>query len=420
MDIQTLRWDEVSENIKSANPELFKILDADKAIKSEIFSIYRYKYGDIVADEKNFYLPNNTVEHHTKIPFGMFLTKRFGLFMSFNDTIVTDETYVPGELINISKIIEKQDDHNTIDMISICAGTRNPTFVGNMIYEQKHNKIKRFLKNDVPKPNKIMNHFNTIRDIAKYADSDWRAELLAFPEKWVNSIKSKKSHPFKEYIYQYALKKSAYSRYIEYYYLILSHIKNTHSSSLTHNSYMNNIVRHIFNITCGTTPAFSLANNDESMPLSLIEDIYLNYYQPDFAPLVFIPSSFKNKNKGAHYFSIPKHTAVYKPTSISSTLKVCSDVKELFKVYGQGIKELGFCHETKFYNISQQLELTVIHERKGLQHDIGNAILLSDIANYDVDIKNKIDSFNERGYKLQTPKRSEFFNGSLGLKLKNK
>lgn len=69
-----LSWDKVKEDIARINKRLYEILQTIDGIQNMLFTVLEYQYGQIIADEHYFYLPN-TGGKLSAVPFSMVLEK---------------------------------------------------------------------------------------------------------------------------------------------------------------------------------------------------------------------------------------------------------------------------------------------------------------------------------------------------------
>ena len=67
-----LSWDNVKTDIARANISLFEILQTVEGIQNMFFTVLEYPYGQIIADEDFFYLPNSGGKT-ASVPFSMVL-----------------------------------------------------------------------------------------------------------------------------------------------------------------------------------------------------------------------------------------------------------------------------------------------------------------------------------------------------------
>lgn len=339
MSIIKVSWDEIAERVKAVNPEAFEILDNDPDIRNHYFEIWQYKYGDMVGDVHSHYLPDGTGVREN-IPFGMFLSKQFDFYIN-NNPIKIFMSFTAGDFIYTSYITKDNFSYFAPSNFWISAGTIQPIFACRVADDKKHRRFHEHYNKHIARPYTNSLHLETIREISKLTDSNWRAEFLCFPKKWASKVRESKAHPFKDLIHLYAFKRTAYSRYTEYYQYFLSSIRRSYTDSIFHSAYTSQMVLHIFSALCDHTPIHSLATDETSLPLHDIQRAYLDIYKTEQAPFILAPSIFCRNAHKIHYFSTSHHTESYRPNSVNNSLKICSDIKYIFEIYADTFKKVN-------------------------------------------------------------------------------
>ena len=77
-----LSWDKVKTDIALVNKRLYEVLETIDGIQNMLFTVLEYQYGQIIADENHFYLPN-TGGKLSSVPFSMVLEKNLEMFIEF-------------------------------------------------------------------------------------------------------------------------------------------------------------------------------------------------------------------------------------------------------------------------------------------------------------------------------------------------
>ena len=87
-----LSWDRVKTGIARVNKRLYEILQTIDGIQNMLFTVLEYHYGQIIADEEYFYLPN-TGGKLMSVPFSMVLEKNLEMFIEFKGKSSTHQVY---------------------------------------------------------------------------------------------------------------------------------------------------------------------------------------------------------------------------------------------------------------------------------------------------------------------------------------
>ncbi|TNF68991.1 MAG: hypothetical protein EP298_04500 [Gammaproteobacteria bacterium] len=419
MGIEKLSWDECKHLIEAVNEPFYQLLAEYPGIETYTFEKYSYAYGQIISDENYFYNPDGKIASDN-IPFSIFLSKNFEMFLKIDNFIMTKSVLSPGDLIFITSFLSKQYVPNAFSNISICAGTRTPILIGNFGNTAKYHEVSNYLNHNVVKYAANEDNFHLLREICMGYQSKWKAEFLAFPIELHQKIYQRvdnSSFKILNYIYSYFLDRESFSINSEYYNLILSHIKRFYSSMMN-SSYINNIIVDIYKMACEYKPSYTLANDNESLPLDDLHFIFNEIYKADSAPFMMVPIIYSNFDKNSsYYFSIPVHTASYKPDKIINLTEFSIKIKNLFEVYKDSIDKLNFSEHTLFYRISQSLDLKIITDRVSTASKQNQVTLLKNITELDHNFNNQLLKFQQQGYNVSLPQRSKFFSGAFKLNL---
>ncbi|WP_162902336.1 hypothetical protein, partial [Facilibium subflavum] len=398
MSIIKVKWDDIAKRIKEINPKAHEILDADPDIRNHTFEIWQYKYGDVVGDDTGHFLPDGT-RVDANIPFGMFLSKQFDFYLN-NTPIQINYSYKAGDFIFTSYITNDVSHYYSPSDFWIGAGTIEPLFASRVADEKRHRALNEHFDTHITRPYFNHLHFNTIKEIASYVAPDWRAEFLRFPQQWATMVRESKAHPFKDLIYQFMFKRTAYDRHSHYYQHLLSKVRRNYTETVFQNAYANQIIMHLFFALCGHIPIHTFATDDTALPLAAIQQAYLDIYQTTQVPLILIPSLFNKNPEQMHYFSVAHHTESYKPNSVNNALKLCADIKYIVQIYADVFKNVTRPYNHLFYDITQNIHIDIIHERKGALHSQGKAYMLNEIDQLDPICKAQLEDFREKGYDL--------------------
>ncbi|MCF6806903.1 hypothetical protein L3V79_00660 [Thiotrichales bacterium 19S9-12] len=416
MGIEKLSWADCKDLIRAVNEPFYQLLADYPGIERYTFEKYSYAYGQIICDEKYFYTPDGK-KVSENIPFSIFLKKTFEMFLKIDDCIITKSVLAPGNLIYIASFLSGNYIKNAFKNISICAGTRSPILIGNFGNTAKYSEISKFLNHNIDQYAINEDNFFLFREICKGYDSEWRAEFLAFPMELHKKLQEQRdvySIKILNYIISYFLDREAFSINSEYYNLILSHIKRFYSSMMN-SSYINNIIVDMYKMACEYKPSYTLACNNESLPINDLHYIFNDIYKADTFPFIMVPAIFSKLDNRNYYFSIPVHTASYKPEKIINLTEFSLKIKKLFEVYKESINKLNFSENTTFHQVSQTLNLDIITDRVSSASKQSQVTLLKEIINLDNDFKAQKNSFINDGYKLSMPQRSKFFSGAFVL-----
>ncbi|MCF6776885.1 hypothetical protein L3V83_09930 [Thiotrichales bacterium 19X7-9] len=420
MGIEKLSWDECKHLIEAVNEPFYELLAEYPGIETYTFEKYSYAYGQIICDEKHFYKPDGEIVSDN-IPFSLFLKKTFEMYIQFENKVITEFTLTPGDLIFIASFLSDGYCKNAFADICLCAGTRTPKLIGNFGNTAKYHEVSNYLNHNVVQYTANEDNFHLLREICKGYDSQWRAEFLVFPMQLHQNIKNKDdiySLKILNFINNYFLDRESFAISYKYYNLTISYVKRYYSNMMN-SSYINDIIKDIYNVGCEYKSSYTLACDNESLPLDDLHFIFNEIYKADTAPFIMIPSMTNVFDENYHYFSIPIHTETYKPEKVINLTEFAIKIKNLFEIYRESIKKLNFSEHTVFYKVSQSLNLKIITDRVSTASKQQQVTLLKDIINLDRNFKSQLLKFHQQGYLVSLPQRSKFFSGAFLLEYKS-
>ncbi|TID93900.1 hypothetical protein DIZ66_18550, partial [Legionella pneumophila] len=111
-----LSWDRVKTDIARVNKRLYEILETIDGIQNMLFTVLEYQYGQIIADEDYFYLPN-TCGKLSSVPFSMVLEKNLEMFIEFKGKSSTHQVYKEGDFLSVSSLYNASNTHHPPDIL---------------------------------------------------------------------------------------------------------------------------------------------------------------------------------------------------------------------------------------------------------------------------------------------------------------
>lgn len=310
--IQELNWTETRELIQPLNPEF--VTQADKVVDNS-FTAYKisYRYGDLISKEGRFRVPADdgtcldledprndlalvkNLKYRVTIPMGMSLNKHLEGFMALEDRVFPWGLAKPGSTLGLYSLLAPAYSGESSSCGSMSAGARSVFLVPSIKDTYQHSKIISALDlGDVPAPLSYQDHFFTFRAIAQsecYRD-EWRADVIFFSEKWVNSFSKKNFAEFTLYLQTDVWKRYTYFRNLFIHKAVLSQLEVM--CNCRPNPYLYATIEHIFAIASRAYPGFSVACNDDALPLDIIQEVYSSvYFLRDYAPIVMQPKHMR-------------------------------------------------------------------------------------------------------------------------------
>ncbi|KTC69818.1 hypothetical protein Lbir_1958 [Legionella birminghamensis] len=407
-----LSWDKVSFDIARVNNRLYNILRTIDGIENMLFTVLEYEYGQIIADEEYFYLPNQNGKL-TSVPFSMVLEKRMEMFIEFRGKSSTHQVYKEGDFFSVSSLYNASNTHHPTDILQISSGARNTFLLSPVADARPHASLEKYFKATIPVPHELESHYLTFSALCKAANSPWRSKLLVFPSEIVKSIKENKLPELLSLIMEFDSNQTGYYANLPFYNYLMAYIR-ANNQEITQNEFANNAISQLIAIGAGQVPGYGLAVNDDLLPLHFIQDVYRDIYKTKYTPFIMEPVHFIKRVTSPVFYSIVKEEMAFKPSSFSNKPQRCELIYETYYQYVHDIKKLGHFKNTPFFESATMLELTLFHEKKNQVTNSLFKLPKDAMFNYDPRF---LEQSNMLGFsKEQFPSKTTFLVGCFGIK----
>lgn len=184
------------------------------------------------------------------------------------------------------------------------------------------------------------------------------------------------------------------------------------------NNYLLETIKHLISIACGTIPGFSSTNNNETAPIQLLQDAYVNIYGlKKYAPIILCPQFLSpDCPKKPIYYSLQTPSLPGKlseDTEFTSTMKALREIKNLMDIF----LELSNKWPHTIGNVldfNETIQIDYFHNEKDKYGQISpiSLLLQEDPLLMQVFLNNL--------KKKTFPKTAQFFRGCVRLKFKEK
>lgn len=406
-------WDAIKTDIARVNKPLFDILATIEGIQAMVFNVLEYPYGQIIADEDYFYLPDGGGKL-PGVPFSMVLDKNLEMFIEFMGISTMHKVYTQGSFLGISYLGVSSNKHHPSDILQISSGAKNTFLLCPIADIKPHSSLEKYFKTSLPKPDDLRSHFLTFKRLCDAAQCPWRSKLLVFPNEIVRLIKENKLPGLSSLIMQFDSNQVEYYANNLFYNYLMTYIK-ANNSDISQNIFINDVLNQIITIGAGQVPGYGLAVNDDLLPLSFISQVYRDIYKSRYTPFIMVPKHFNKDTNEPVYYSILKAEMAFKPMSFSNKPQRCALIYTTYQQYSNKIKELGYFKSTPFYESATELKLTLFNEKKittppGLFHFPKDSL-------FDYDPR-FLEISEQLGYSTKNfPVKTTFLIGCFGIKL---
>ena len=357
-----LSWDKIKTDIARVNRPLFEVLQTIDGIQNMFFTVFEYPYGQIIADENYFYLPNDGGKTDS-VPFSMVLNRNLEMFIEFRGKSSTHRVYKEGEFIGVTNLFSPKNTHHPSDILQISSGARNAFLLCPIADIKLHTSLDRHFQTKLVKPDDLGAQFLTFKRLCEAANCQWRSRLLVFPNELVKLIKRGKTPALSSLIMGFYSNLLGYNANVPFYNYLMAYIK-AHDDDISHNGFVNGVLNQLISIGVGQVPGYGLAVDDDLLPVAFIAHTYRDIYKSRYTPLMMVPVHFNKKTNHPVFYSILKEEVVFRPGSFSNKPQRCELIYNTYKQYADHIKRLGNFKSTPFYETATQLALTLFNEKK--------------------------------------------------------
>lgn len=409
-----LSWDKVKTDIARVNKRLYTVLETIEGIQNMLFTVLEYPYGQIIADEHYFYLPN-TGGKLISVPFSMILEKNLEMFIEFKGKASTHQIYKEGDFLSISSLYHSSNNHHPTDILQISSGARNTFLLSPVADARPHKSMEKYFKAEIPVPDILENHYLTFKHLSEAANCEWRSKLLVFPSEILALIKEHKLPALLSLVMEFDTNQNSYYANLPFYNYLMAFVR-ANNPEISQNEFTNNAINQLITIGTGQVPGYGLAVNDDLLPIDFITETYQNIYKSKYTPFIMVPVHFDKNNPV--FYSIIKEEMAFKPSSFSNKPQRCELIYDTYLLYAEKIKKLSHFTSTPFFESATELDLTLFHEKNNQVTNNLFKLPRETIFSYDprfLEISNKL------GYSMdQFPSKTTFLVGCFGIKYNEK
>lgn len=362
-DLKEAYWEDVREEVSSLNPELAAI--CDEISPSKKYPLFRlsYPYGTTIVDQGQFYLPSLTGEtfsvkdsslpsflrenlNYSSVPLSLVLHNNTEVFVEVNERVKPLNFFKPGDLFGVFESVDHLTNTTSTAMWSVTAGARSTFMIPRITEKIGHNRMrKEFRISEKEPPSSLLNQWKIFKGIygCREREAPWTSDILVFSSKWFDNNKSVSWLKFQKYIFKLCWSQMQLLRDSTEFGLLWSSFSDAISSrNLKPRPYLIDTVKYLASIANGAAVAFRPAIDESALPLSIIQDAYINCYNlKTYIPTIMQPSKLRDEVKKVYY-------SLALPTVLGSTPFVRNapsliederDIKKLLETFIRTIKD---------------------------------------------------------------------------------
>lgn len=338
--IVPINWNEAISLIKSINPEMVDVMKQVN-FSGEEYTFYKanYRFGDKIIKNKETFLSLEDGESisvndpqipeeiardlaydiELENPLGMILNKSCELYDERNDSVKSHSLLGKNYIFGIPKALDPRNtNRSSIINFNLNAGSRSLFMLPKISDRNSYVKLRQILSLNINPPVGVEDHWQTFVKIIQQVKCDWTCEILYFPRKFIDKLRSEEWALLSLY-----LNKMHSSYYNAWHGMVnlwnqQQELISQNKQMVKYNPNLINVVKYIVMLCANSELGCAPAVDDEQAPITLIKDIYRDFYGLE-NPIVMTPAQFNFRDEAAKpvYLSLHHPGLVYDSITLS-------------------------------------------------------------------------------------------------------
>lgn len=401
-------WKNVRERVFKANPKFAALIDDVAPDGLNLYLVY-LPYGYLQADTESVFLPDqNNIMHKLdsvylpkqlhkdlsygikSLPLGMILEKSLEYFIDLPNLELTLPRFVkhPGYIFPLSMIYQKTSNRNYAPngILKIMSGCRSVFMLPNINSKRHYQKLQYDYGLKSHRPESLYHHFDIFKELSSgpHVQKPWATCLMYFSQDWIDKIMNDPAwYKIKMYLCNRALRHFEPEMQKHLLDFLFSHIQIIRN--LKPNPYIADTARHIINTAIGSVPGYAPTNNEEYLPLSVIEQPFIESYgMKKYYPTVLHPENYMfEESDNPIYYSL-QYPAVHnfspKSRTVSSMIVEMRELATILEIFLEHLSEQHpYCSGTVYSDLSKYLNIRCIHNEPDRHKIINTSNMLLNI-----------------------------------------
>lgn len=352
-------WDEVKNDIKRVNSELYEIISkaysmkAGSKNKQPNFIKVRYPFGFPVIENGKVYFPDENRNKisvldqnlpadvrnklgYSSIPLGLVINKGCEVFLPFFNNIMSLNIIYPGDFFGLFEVSATLSNLTSDPKWYISAGARSTFMLPKITESEKHNKLrKKFALGNIL-PNELTDHWQIFTKIANSTDyqNQWFLDVIYFTDTWFDKNTTNTAiKDFHNYVLSSFAKRAWYLlNETEMFLTWQNFAASLGKRNLAPRLHLVNNIKHLITVASGGAPAFCMSDHSETLvPTKCIQHEYMETYGlKKYIPTIISPckiSSQPNNN-----ITSPNQDGQYQYAYYSLSTPMLAEAKPSFKL----------------------------------------------------------------------------------------
>lgn len=401
--IRATTWNEIKDQIKMVNKELFLIL-TKLDLKNIHFFLGYYNFGEHFGIRNHALLPdmtgkmvrmdsdnldnelvNNLGYGKNSLPLGLILDKYCEWhYCNEKNRIFPEYIQGPGAIFNMQIIF---DEAETIanNVWSVSSGALSSFLLPNIGCNRKHARIQKYFDVAISAPKSPFEHYRIFNEILQnqILKTDWESKILYFSKQFVDEVKNNPLWlELKLYFSESLRKKQTNNPYNPVCNDLFLSTKKVNKFRPT--PFVIDTAKYIFNICMGSGIGVKPAKDEQHFPVKSIQDVYTEYYGLEYIPTVMVPATFDRHSENIYYpLQCPfSKINTFKTNLSNSTLTELETLKNILLAYqDEFLDEAGAAFGTPLYEACKRTEFSFYHYQASGDNIIRNSLELPVIDN---------------------------------------
>jgi len=402
-------WADVRDRVAKVEPTFARLVDELSPDKSFPLYLAYYPYGECTGNTQTTFLPReeggydllsnpnlskDIIKHlgygMDSAPLGMVLEKQLEFFVDLRNEGITIPLliYSAGMFFPFSRVLSRKNAriYSANAILSAASGGRSVFMLPNIGCATNHSNLQRDFNIQDPPPKQLYDHWRIFKRIiaSNIVECDWRACVLYFSEKWINKLYKDKTWVYlKIYLHELGWKYTEYRRNHFCYDLAFSMIQRMRN--LKPNPYLADTARHLFTTSIGAAPGYVPANNNDALPLNILQKVFLESYGlKKYYPTILQPAHFNfEEDRYPIYYSLQNpSTHMFSPKSreVSSTLCEMRELEHIMRIFTEELaKDDGMCANTIMSKVAKSIRFNYFHNKPDRHRVVQSSAMMASL-----------------------------------------
>lgn len=371
-------WNEVRDQVKSANESLAQMIDDFNPSNEYTFYLAKYPFGSNILENGQMMLPVNEEIliplssiaseikdnlSYSSVPMGLILNNTIEVYFETSERVMPSKIFKRGIFFGLWELFDAHYQTHVKKIWSLSAGARSIFLLPKISDAMHHARLKRDFGVICQEPRRLQDQIIVFRELAKKAPKpkdQWTTDILFFTKKWANfNDTDKNSLRLKNLWLNAAWDQSRNCRnQMDYNVAWEAFAKEASRKHLKSPPFLINTIKHLIAISEGSFPGFAPAMDDTVAPISLIQDCYVKSYGlKEYAPVIMTTANIAEVSNYVYYSHNMPTLLEWAPQGhiVRTIMSELRDIKTLMDLFIDTTKSKGLIYDY-FHNEKDQFQ----------------------------------------------------------------